>query len=243
MKQFNFSPDDIGKSLEDLNDNIRYSTIVENVTGVIDSGKIYEKEIQTTDFRWFQMNIIPYLIEKTEKSNGVIITFIDITDRIKVLKDLERLNASHETFIYSVSHDLKGPLSNIEGLVNQLTQCSDHIMDWKEEDYKDHEVTKDLLQESIASMKTIITELSEVIKVEGNFKEEVELVKIDSLIHQVKMVLRDNINQSKAIIQVDIQEPEINFSRKNLRSIFYNLLSNSIKYKRPNTPPGDSCEG
>lgn len=237
MKQFNFSPDDIGKSLEDLNDNIRYSTIVENVTEVIDSGKIYEKEIQTTDFRWFQMNIIPYLIEKTNKSNGVIITFIDITDRIKVLKDLERLNASHETFIYSVSHDLKGPLSNIEGLVNQLIQSSDHIVDWKEEDYKDHEVTKDLLQESIASMRTIITELSEVIKVEGNFKEEVELVRVESLFQQVKMVLRDKINQSKAIIEVDIQEPEVNFSRKNLRSIFYNLLSNSIKYKRPNTPP------
>ncbi|MEX2567094.1 MAG: ATP-binding protein [Cyclobacteriaceae bacterium] len=237
MKQFNFSSEDIGKSLEDLNDNIRYSTIIDNVMEVMDAGKIYEKEIQTTDFRWFQMNIIPYLVEKTNRSDGVIITFIDITERIKVLKDLERLNASHETFIYSVSHDLKGPLSNIEGLINQLTINSDHIKKWKEQDFEDHKLTKALLEESITSMKDIISELSEVIKIESNFKEEVEAVNIESLINQVKMVVRDQINESNAIIHVDIQEPEIKFSRKNLRSILFNLLSNAIKYKIPDTNP------
>src|SRR5690606_15571077 len=81
MKQFSFSPGDIGKPMEQLIDNIRYSTIIENVKEVIDSGEILEKEIQTTDFRWFQMNIIPYLVQKTKKTNGVIITFVDVTDR------------------------------------------------------------------------------------------------------------------------------------------------------------------
>jgi len=237
MKQFNFSPEDIGRSLEDLNDNIRYSTIIENVIEVIDSGEIFEKEIQTSDFRWFQMNIIPYLIEKSNRSNGVIITFIDITDRIKVLKDMERLIASHETFIYSVSHDLKGPISNIEGLITHLINTSDHSVVWKEEEIEDHILTQTLLLESIASMKDVINELSEIIKIENNFKEEVEVIRIEFLINQVKMVMQDKIHESKAIIHVDIQEPEIKFSRKNLRSILYNLLSNAIKYRIPNTIP------
>src|SRR5690606_19745898 len=51
MKQFNFSPEDLGKPFENLVDNIRYSTIVDNVNEVIESGEVLEKEIQTTDFR------------------------------------------------------------------------------------------------------------------------------------------------------------------------------------------------
>src|SRR5690606_9272468 len=123
------SPGDIGKPMEQLIDNIRYSTIIENVKEVIDSGEILEKEIQTTDFRWFQMNIIPYLVQKTKKTNGVIITFVDVTDRMNVLKELERLNAAHETFIYSVSHDLKGPLGNIEGLVHDLIETTELLVE------------------------------------------------------------------------------------------------------------------
>lgn len=237
MKQFNFTPEDLGKSLEDLHDNIRYSTIVENVTMVIESGEIYEKEIQTSDFNWFQMNIIPYLVDKSTKSNGVIITFVDITDRIRVLKDLERLIATHETFIYSVSHDLKGPLSNIEGLVSELIKNAGPTTEWNEEAMEDHQLTSSLLLESIASMRNVINELSEIIKIESNYKEEVELIAIENIINEVKLVLRDAIHESKAVIHLDIQVPKIKFSRKNLRSILYNLLSNAIKYRIPNTPP------
>jgi|SRR5690606_20203877 len=55
MKQFEFSPDDIGRPFSELVDNIRYSVIVDDVKEVIESGEILEKEIQTPDLRWFQM--------------------------------------------------------------------------------------------------------------------------------------------------------------------------------------------
>lgn len=237
MKQFSFSQDDIGKSMEELIDNIRYSTIIEDVIEVIKTGEIYEKEIQTSDFRWFQMNIIPYFVQKTKKSNGVIITFVDITDRIKVLKELERLNASHETFIYSVSHDLKGPLANIEGLVDQFIKISEDIQERTDENMEEQKSIAALLEKSIVSMRNTLNELSEITKIENNYKEDVETVKIENLLREVKMVIRDNINKSKAIIHMDIQEPELKISQKNLRSILYNLLTNAIKYKAPNRIP------
>lgn len=61
MKQFNFTSDDLGKPFAHLVDNIRYSTIIEDVDEVIKTGKIMEKEVQTSDGRWFQMNVIPYV--------------------------------------------------------------------------------------------------------------------------------------------------------------------------------------
>ena len=237
MKQFNFLPENIGKPFEDLVDNIRYSTIIDDVYEVIESGAIMEKEIQTTDFRWFQMNVIPYLIIEENKTNGVIITFIDITDRIRTLKELEKLNASHETFIYSVSHDLKAPLSNIEGLVKYLVESSTSLLEKFGADTKEQQSIVELLDKSVSSMRNIINELTEITKIEHDFKEEVETVMLEKIIDEVKMILNEKINDNKAIIHVDIKEFEIEFSRKNIRSIIYNLLSNAIKYRSSDRIP------
>ena len=57
------------------------------------------------------MNIIPYKVFKENRTDGVIVTFVDVTNRIKALKDLEKLNADNSIFLYSFSHDIKQPLS------------------------------------------------------------------------------------------------------------------------------------
>ena len=242
MKQFSLKKSHIGKSMEEMIDNIRYSTIIENIKEVIASGAVFEKEIQTTDKRWYQMNILPYVVKKQNKTNGVIITFVDITGRIKSLKELERLNASHETFIYSVSHDLKGPLANIEGLVQLLTKSSYELTEGQENDTKDHQFIVELLDQSVTSMKTIINELTDIVKIEADFKEPVETVSFEYILLEVEMMLKNIIAESQVSISYDIQEQEILFSRKNIRSILYNLISNAIKYRHPDKAPKISVE-
>lgn len=237
MKQFSFDKSHIGRPMEEMINNIRYSTIVENIQEVIQTETIFEKEIQTTDMRWFQMNIIPYKVKKENKTNGVIITFVDITDRMKVLKELERLNASHETFIYSVSHDLKAPLANIEGLVQLMIKSSGELAGEMGEDTKRQKYIADLLDKSVKSMKDIINELSDIVKIEQNFKEHVEKVYFENILREVEMMIKDRIIESRAIIKYDIQVPDVQFSRKNLRSILYNLISNGIKYHASGKPP------
>ncbi len=60
MKQFTLTLADIGKNVDEIKDNIRYPTFLENINEVIETRVGLEKEIQTTDLRWFQMNILPY---------------------------------------------------------------------------------------------------------------------------------------------------------------------------------------
>ena len=237
MKQFSFNEAHIGQPMEEMVDNIRYSTIVENIQEVIRTEEIFEKEIQTSDLRWFQMNIIPYQVKKENRTNGVIITFVDITDRMKVLKELERLNAAHETFIYSVSHDLKGPLANIEGLVQHLIKSSGELAEKLGEDTKRQKFIAELLDRSVKSMRDIINELSEIVKIEQNFKEQVETVYFENILREVEMMIKSKIIETQATIRYDIQVREIEFSRKNLRSILYNLISNGIKYQIPGQAP------
>ena len=226
MKHFNLSAADLGKPFVELVDNLRDTVIIDDVKEVIRTGEILEKEVQTSDLRWFQMNILPYYVEKEKRNDGVIITFVDITDRIKTLKELEKLNASHETFIYSVSHDLKAPLANIEGLIKYLLESSSS-MEGNEEQQK----IAQLLQKSVLSMRNIIDDLSELTKWEDQGDNTLEQVKLENVIDEVKLILYEQIKREQAKIHFDLLEPEIRFSRKNLRSIIFNLLSNAIKYR------------
>lgn len=120
MKQFSLKAGDVGRNIDDIKDNFRFPTVVENIEQVIKSNEILEKEIQTTDLRWYQMNIIPYVIIKTKKTDGVIITFVEITARIKDLVNQEMLIADHETLLDTISHDIKGPLSSLLLTSSQL---------------------------------------------------------------------------------------------------------------------------
>ena len=71
MKQFRLSEGDLGRPLADVAENFRFPTFIDNIKHVIATGEILEKEIQTTDLRWCQMNILPYITRADKLNNGV----------------------------------------------------------------------------------------------------------------------------------------------------------------------------
>jgi two-component system phosphate regulon sensor histidine kinase PhoR len=113
MRQFSLSANDIGKPFTDVKDNSRFPSIIDNIEQVIASNEILEKEIQTTDLRWYQMNIIPYVKRRDNTTDGVIITFVEITRRIKDLQEQEKLIADHEILLDTISHDIRNPLTTL----------------------------------------------------------------------------------------------------------------------------------
>jgi two-component system, OmpR family, phosphate regulon sensor histidine kinase PhoR len=230
MKQFKLSASDVGKSITDVKDNFRFPTLLENIESVIESHEILEKEIQTTDMRWYQMNIIPYKGYRDFSTNGVIITFVDITRRIRDLKELEKLIADYELLLDAISHDIKNPLVNLALAINQL----------KETKFSSQENFDELLgivERALAKMQKLTSELIESREEEYKYKAHMELLNIENILEDVRIALSDEIHASGAVIKTDIQVTEFTFSRRKLRSIIYNLLSNSIKYKSPDKKP------
>lgn len=224
MKQFQLSDSDIGTHIDDISHRIRFPTFMENIKEVIETGEDFEKEIQTTDLRWFQMNILPYKIYRENRTNGVIITFVNITDRIKTLLEMEKLNADHETFIYSVSHDIKGPLNNLESLVDILSNITTH-------DSKHSENIIHMIVDSVGQLRNIINELTDITKIRHQVKTGGDQVDLVDIVEDVKLTLHEKIKDSSAKILTDLQVTDITFLKKNIRSIIYNLLSNAIKYR------------
>lgn len=70
---------DIGRPLSDLTSSLRYPDLQEDARKTLESLAATEKQIATTDDRWFSVRIIPYR-RLDNVIDGVVITLVDITD-------------------------------------------------------------------------------------------------------------------------------------------------------------------
>jgi len=230
MKQFNLAIADIGKSVIDIHDNFRFPSFLENINTVIESNEILEKEIQTSDMRWYQMNIIPYIKRKDNRPNGVIVTFVEITYRIKDLQEQEKLISDHETLLDTLSHDIKNPLSN-------MILAIEHFKSMDLANQERFESLLNIVERALNKMKNLVQELSETREQEHKYKSHAELLSFEHILEDVRLTLSDDIKSAGATIKSEIGVSEVTFSRRKLRSIIYNLLGNSIKYRSPLRKP------
>ena len=141
-------------------------------------------------------------------------------------EELSRINKDMDNFIYTASHDLKAPVSNIEGLIISL----DDIItpEAKGEMYQS---IVSMIHLSIERFKNTLRDLSEIAKADGDNGQDVEETSLEEMLEEVKASIMTQIEESGARISHFFEEPTVRFSKKNLRSIIYNLLSNAIKYK------------
>lgn len=231
MKQFTLTSDDINKSINHVINNMRFPSIVENINYVIDTAEILEKEIQTTDMSWYQMNILPYLARLEDKPNGVIITFVDITRRIEDLVELEKLISDYESLLDSISHDVKTPLTSLLLSIEMLT-------DGSSPDAQDTRSILKIVANGIAKLQSILNELTETRKEDQyKYKAYDELINVEHIIEDVRLALIDNINATGTVITTELDVSEIFFSRRKLRSIIFNLVNNAIKFRAADRKP------
>ena len=75
---------DIGRPLSDLTTSLRYPTLQDDANETLRTLVFSEKQVQSTDDRWFSVRIMPYR-RLDNVIDGAVITFVDIT----VAKQLE----------------------------------------------------------------------------------------------------------------------------------------------------------
>jgi PAS domain S-box-containing protein len=158
---------------------------------------------------------------------------IKVQERTKELSDtiseLQRTNDDLDNFIYTASHDLKAPVSNIEGLISTLTDSLKEHKFFEE----DVEAIIDMIRSSVKRFQLTIKDLTEINrnqKVEGEDQIKVDL---KELVDEITMSIAHLVKESGAQISIDDKANEFFFSRMHIKSIFYNLLSNAIKYRSP----------
>jgi PAS domain S-box-containing protein len=138
--------------------------------------------------------------------------------------ELETANKELEAFSYSVSHDLRAPLRHIEGFVEILRATKAEALD---EEGQRHLQT---ISDSSRQMGKLIDDLlgfSRTTRVElRKIKVDLDDV-IQSVLHEMEPDM-----QNREIEWKIGKLPQVEGDPALLRQVFYNLISNALKYTR-----------
>ena len=190
------------------------------------------KKVDDGQYRWHLVRAAPL-----RDAEGTILLWVgsntDIHQQQLQQQDLERVNADLENFLYSASHDLKTPISNIESLLTALRE---------ELDMPPAEAAVppllDMMQHSVERFKRVLTDMTDVLRIEKDHDQPVAEVHLATLIEDVCADLRPLLASTGGRLTVDVAAcPVLPFAEKNLRSILLNLLSNAFKYRAPRREP------
>jgi len=103
---FNLIPSDTGRPLADITHRLVYDRLLEDIGSVVKTLHKVEHEVETVDHRSYLMRILPYRTTE-DRIDGVVVTFLDITD-IKVAKsELEIARRDLETKVGERTSDLR----------------------------------------------------------------------------------------------------------------------------------------
>ncbi|MEO0534283.1 MAG: ATP-binding protein [Cyanobacteria bacterium P01_A01_bin.123] len=152
-------------------------------------------------------------------------------DKLQHLNDeLIRSNQELEQFAHVVSHDLKQPLQGIMGFAQILARLYRDRPEQPINQYIDHIIS------ASKHMSQLIQDLLDYAKV-GTSDQQLDVpTDCNDVIKQVLAGLQPIIDNSHAVITTD-ELPTIYANESQLIRLFQNLISNALKYKRPEQPP------
>lgn len=146
---------------------------------------------------------------------------------------LVRVNQDLDNFIYTASHDLKAPITNIEGLVAALREelalpAAD----------ANTALVLHMMDESVQRFQHTLKHLTDVTHLHHAPTLPVEAVEVRALVADIGLDLQPLLLISQGQIRVAADAcPTITFAEKHLRSILYNFISNALKYRHPARVP------
>ena len=214
-------------------------TLFVKVSEQLSKGNFIEEEVECHkkdgSVFWDLVKLTPIMNAQGHMEMCITI-HTDITEKKKaemelrlLADDLYRQNKELHQFAYIVSHNMRSPVANIVGLANLLELFKD---DPETQSQTLHELNK-----SVNNLDTVIKDLSYILTVNNANKElRKEPVNFQDLLQQVLIDLQPQVLSSDADITVPAKPLMLNTNRAYIHSIFYNLISNSIKYRSHQIP-------
>ncbi len=142
-------------------------------------------------------------------------------------RHLTRVNDELDAFTYSVSHDLRAPLRAITGFTRLLERSLPELSDRTR-----HQLTR--IQVNVDKMSNLIDALLAFSRA-GRQTPDRDLVDTHAVVQEALKLYAQSLAACEAHVHVGTLPPIQGDSRL-LEQVFVNLISNAIKYRRPDTP-------
>lgn len=156
---------------------------------------------------------------------------IELNENLKRQKaELVISNQELEQFAYIASHDLQEPLRMVTSFLTLLNKKYGDNFDETATIYIDFAV------DGAKRMQRLILDLLEYSRV-GKAYEIAEFIDLNTLIEEIKILYRKQIEEINADIIVNEPLPLLKSHKSPLLQLFQNLISNALKYSRKDVTP------
>ena len=177
-----------------------------------ESGKSVDILSPIDDERWLNCRIAPYGAEQK------LLILRDITERI-------RLNKMRRDFVANASHELRSPLTVINGYIDALAESGDLHADWEKP-------VAQMRSQSLR-MRQILAEMLDLSRLEsGGAASYDEVVDVATMLANVRDYFERPEDSADIVVNGD---PTVRLLGRGseIESVIVNLLSNALRY----TPP------
>jgi PAS domain S-box-containing protein len=173
--------------------------------------------ISKIDDEWYELNGMISDISERKKQEE---------EKSNLIKQLITQNNDLMQFSYIASHNLRGPVATLLGLVDLIE---------KEKKPESIKAISTHLLYSTRKLDDVIVDLTKILDIRSQQALAKEGVDLADTIENIREILSSQFSDSKAELILDLSENQFLFSIKSyLHSIIYNLVANGIKYRSPN---------
>lgn len=150
--------------------------------------------------------------------------------RNKHLTELTKINNDFKELTYTSAHDLRSPVNNLLAVFEVLDVST----------ISDSETLEfiSILKSTTEGLKETLNDYVTLLNKKNEINEHLEELNLNETLNEVLLSINSLIQNSDATINVDFSSLEkINFNKAYLKSIFLNLITNSIKYAKTDCLP------
>jgi signal transduction histidine kinase/CHASE3 domain sensor protein len=142
---------------------------------------------------------------------------------------LEKMNKELESFTYISSHDLQEPLRKIQTFITRIMETEEDCLSENGKNYLNR------TQDAANRMQNLIRDLLAYSRLNAEVFP-MENANLYGIVAEVKSDLEESIHEKNAQVIVK-GNPEVKIIGSQFTQLLTNLLSNSLKFSRPDTLP------
>jgi signal transduction histidine kinase len=203
--------------------------------------KLAENSLKTGEpfqFEYFHESVNKWLELSVSKMDDehLISVATDITsvkqaqlNTEKIVEELKKSNASLEEFAHAASHDLKEPIRKIQFFSSRLKEKLDSKLDNEDKRWFER------MDNATERMSLLIDDLLAYSHASHRIGQ-VDQIDMNGKMTKILMDLEIAIEEKSAKITYN-KLPVIKGYRRQIQQLFQNLISNAIKYSKPDTAP------
>ncbi|MFN3966535.1 MAG: ATP-binding protein [Endomicrobiia bacterium] len=160
-------------------------------------------------------------IKRRDEIGHLAKTFDEMAEKLKQLDQLK------DSFVSSVSHELRSPLSAIDGYVDYLIEGLNNLSIEKQQK------ALTIIKESVNRLTVFINNILDLAKIKaGKFELHKIPTKADEIIHEIVSLFEQMALKQKKSLKVEIQEnlPSMDADPERIKQVITNLIGNALKF-------------